>query len=59
MAFLKYTLYVVDVLNVGVNDFLILTVVVLDIIESSVLSINQQLFENLKTPSNLDKFSVS
>ena len=52
-------LYVVDVLNVGVKVFLILIVVVLDIIESSVSSIKPTIFENLKTPSNLDKFSVS
>ena len=45
----------VEVFNVGVKVFLNLTVVVLDAIEGSVLSINATIFENLKTPSNFDK----
>ena len=51
-------LYAVDVPITGVKFFLILTVVVFDIIELSVSSINPINFENLKTLSNFCKLVV-
>ena len=55
---LKGIVYLVAVLSVGIKSLLNFTVVILDVIDGSVLSIKLENGENLKAVSNLLKLFV-